>query len=70
MGCPLEKAVFQPLDIKFIPQVAFGGDQYRIVILQKFQYLNQDGGIVAQTGEIPHKHSADESALHRLHHLF
>ena len=70
MGRPLEKAVFQPLDVKFILQVTFGGDQYRIMVLQKLQYLNQDGGIVAQTGEIPHKHSADESALHRLHHLF
>ena len=47
-GCPLEKAVFQSLDVKLIPQVALGGDQYRVVILQKFQYLNQDGGIVAQ----------------------
>ena len=48
LGRPLEKAVFQPLDVKLIPQVALGGDQYRVVILQKLQYLNQDGGIVAQ----------------------
>ena len=47
---PLEKTVFQSLDVKFIPQVALGGDQYRIVVLQKLQYLNQDGGIVAQAG--------------------
>ena len=51
MGRPLEKAVFQPLDVKLIPQVALGGDQYRVVILQKFQYLNQDGGIVAQASD-------------------
>ena len=49
-GCPLEKAVFQSLDVKLIPQVALGGDQYRVVILHKVQYLNQDGGIVAQAG--------------------
>ena len=47
LGCPLEKSVFQPLDVEFIPQVALGGDQYRAVILQEFQYLNQDGGVVA-----------------------
>ena len=35
LGRPLEEAVFQPLDVKFIPQVAFGGDQYRIMVLQK-----------------------------------
>ena len=50
LGCPLEKAVFQLLDVKLIPQVALGGDQYRVVILQKFQYLKQDGGIVALAG--------------------
>lgn len=50
LGRPLEKVVFQPFDVKFISQVTLGGDQYRVVILQKFQYLNQDGGIMAQTG--------------------
>ena len=50
LGCPLEKAVFQSLDVKLIPQVALGGDQYRVMVLQKLQYLNLDGGILAQAG--------------------
>lgn len=50
LGRPLEKVVFQSFGVKLIPQVALGGDQYRVVVLQKFQYWNQDGGIVAQAG--------------------
>lgn len=49
-GRPVEEVLFQPLEVKLVPQVAFGGDQYRIVILQKLQYLNQGSGIMAQPG--------------------
>ena len=35
MGGSPEKMLFQPFDVEFIPQVAFGGDQYRIVVLQE-----------------------------------
>ena len=33
LGGSPEKMFFQPFDVEFILQVAFGGDQYRIVIL-------------------------------------
>lgn len=49
-GRPVEEALFQPLEVKLVSQVAFGGDQYRIVILQAFQYLYKDSGIMAQPG--------------------
>ena len=33
LGGSPEKMFFQAFDVEFMPQVAFGGDQYRIVIL-------------------------------------
>ena len=41
-GSSPEKMFFLPFDVEFILQVAFGGDQYRIVILRelpRFQTL-------------------------------
>lgn len=49
-GRPVEEVLFQSLEVKLVPQVDFGGDQYRIVILQAFQYLYKDSGIMAQPG--------------------
>lgn len=50
LGRPVEEVLFQSLEVKLVPQVDFGGDQYRIVILQAFQYLYKDSGIMTQPG--------------------
>lgn len=69
MGGSPEKMLFQPFDVEFIPQVAFGGDQHRIVVLQELQYPHKDGGVMAQAGEVLHKDSLGKAVFHGPHHL-